>query len=257
MGVLNVTPDSFSDGGRYLDRRAAIDHALRMIDEGADILDIGGESTRPGSDSVSVEEEISRVLPVIEALAGRVRVPLSIDTCKPAVARACLQAGARILNDITGLKKPEMLSAAADARSAVVIMHMRGTPKVMQQQTEYVDVVREVKLCLGKRVHAARTAGLADIAVDPGIGFAKTASHNYEILRRLNEFRDLGCPLLVGPSRKSFLGVLPGQSAMENRLEGTIAAVAIAVMNGADIVRVHDVIQCRRAVAVAERVRNA
>jgi dihydropteroate synthase len=257
MGIVNVTPDSFSDGGRFFSPQRAVEHALRLVDDGADILDIGGESTRPGSDPVPVDEELRRVLPVIEALHGRVPVPLSVDTCKPEVARLCLAAGARILNDVTGLREAEMLEVAAQSGAAVVIMHMRGTPKVMQQQTQYADVVNDVKQSLAESVAKARAAGIADIAVDPGIGFAKTAQHNFEILRRLAEFGSLGCAVLAGPSRKSFLSVLPGQQSVEDRLEGTIAAVAIAVLNGADVVRVHDVKECRRAVAVAERVRTS
>lgn len=254
MGILNVTPDSFSDGGQFFGAEVAIDHARRLIDDGADILDIGGESTRPGSDPVDEEEELRRVLPVFEALAGRVRVPLSIDTCKAAVARECLQAGAQIINDITGLRDPAMMDVVSDAKAPVIIMHMRGTPKVMQQQTEYVDVVREVRLCLNGRVQKARAAGISDIAIDPGLGFAKTSAQNFELLRRLNELTTLGCPVVVGPSRKSFLGTLPGQSRPDCRLEGTLAAVTIAAMNGARIVRVHDVKECKRAVSVAERV---
>jgi dihydropteroate synthase len=256
MGILNVTPDSFSDGGRYADSAAAVESALQMIGEGADILDVGGESTRPGSDGISEDEELRRVLPVVEVLASRVSVPLSIDTCKPGVARRCLAAGARILNDITGLREPEMLAAAAEHGAAVVIMHMRGTPKTMQDNTDYADVVAEVKSYLETQALAAEAAGIRDICIDPGIGFAKSAEHNYQILRRLGELRDLGYPVLAGVSRKSFLSILPGQRSVEDRLEGTLAAVAIAVLNGADIVRVHDVRAAKRAVAVAEQVRN-
>lgn len=257
MGILNVTPDSFSDAGRYAEPAAAVERALAMIGEGADIIDIGGESTRPGSEGVSEEEELRRVLPVIESLVSRVTVPISIDTCKPGVARACLASGARILNDITGLRDPQMLEVAAQHGAAVVIMHMRGTPKTMQANTDYADVVADVKSYLAGRIAEARASGIRDICIDPGIGFAKSAEHNYQILRRLSEFRDLGCPVLAGVSRKSFLGILPGQRSVEDRLEGTIAAVAISVLNGADLVRVHDVRAARRAVAVAEQVRNA
>ena len=257
MGVLNVTPDSFSDGGLSFGPDSAIARARALIDEGADILDIGGESTRPGSEPVSAEEELRRIVPVIDALAGHAKVPISIDTCKPRVADECLRRGARILNDVTGLRDEQMLRVAAKHGASVVIMHMRGTPKLMQQLTEYKDVVREVKTYLANQAAAARNAGLTDIAVDPGIGFSKTPAHNFEILRRLGEFRELGYALLVGPSRKSFLGVIEGQKAIEDRLEGTIAAVTIAVLHGADIVRVHDVKACRRGVGVAERVRKA
>ena len=255
MGVLNVTPDSFSDGGLFFDADSAIARGRALIDEGADILDIGGESTRPGSEPVSEEEEMRRVLPVIDALAPQARTPISIDTCKPRVADECLRRGARVLNDVTGLRDAEMMRIAARHAAAVVIMHMRGTPKVMQQQTHYDDVVHEVRAHLAARAAAAQAAGLTDIAVDPGIGFAKTPAQNFEILKRLGEFRELGYPLLVGPSRKSFLGLLGGQDRTEDRLEGTLAAVTIAVLHGANIVRVHDVMACRRVVAVAERVR--
>lgn len=257
MGIVNVTPDSFSDGGLYYDADSAVRRALQLVEEGADLLDIGGESTRPGSDPVSADEELRRVAPVIEALAGEVNVPLSIDTCKPEVAEACLNLGASIVNDVTGFRDPAMLRAAADRAASIVIMHMRGTPKVMQQHTDYIDVVAEVKQFLAGRVAAARAAGIEDIAVDPGIGFAKTAAQNFELLKRLGELQELGCPVLAGPSRKSFLSVLPGQESAADRLEGTLAAVTVAVMHGAAVVRVHDVRASKRVVAVAERVRDA
>jgi dihydropteroate synthase len=257
MGIVNVTPDSFSDGGRYFDSRSALAHALGLIEEGADILDIGGESSRPGSDAVSIEEELRRLVPVVQALAGVCGVPLSIDTTKPEVAEECLRLGARIVNDIAGLSDPEMMRVTVRHNASAVIMHMRGTPKTMQSEPVYEDVIGEVKQFLAERVSAARAAGVDDISVDPGIGFGKTAAHNFEILRRLDEFHSIGCPVLVGPSRKSFLGSLKGQREAGGRLEGTLAAVVISAMKGASVVRVHDVAACRRALQVADAVRQS
>jgi dihydropteroate synthase len=256
MGIVNVTPDSFSDGGRYFDAGLALAHARTLIDDGADILDLGGESSRPGSDAVSVDEELRRLAPVVQALAGSCGVPLSIDTTKPEVAAECLRLGARIVNDIAGLRDPEMIRVTARYNASAVIMHMRGTPKTMQSEPVYDDMIAEVKLFLAERVAAAKQAGVCDIAVDPGIGFGKTAAHNFEILRRLEEFQDLGCPVLVGPSRKSFLGSLKGQQETRARLEGTLAAAVISAMKGAAVVRVHDVAACRRALQVADAVRQ-
>jgi len=257
MGILNVTPDSFSDGGRFPTLDAALEQARRLIADGADIVDIGGESTRPGAGAVSEEVELRRVLPVVEALADDPRARISIDTAKPAVAAACLRAGASLVNDVTGLRNPEMAHTAAHHRAGVVIMHMRGTPATMRQQTNYSDVVAEIKAELEPRVALARAAGIGEIIIDPGLGFAKTAAHNFEILRRLREFESFGCPILIGPSRKSFLGSLPGMEKVEDRLEGTLAAAVIAALNGASIVRVHDVRECRKALAVAGAVRRA
>lgn len=256
MGILNVTPDSFSDGGRFAHLEQAVEHAFRLVEEGASILDIGGESTRPGAEPVPEEEELHRVLPVIEALAGRLDARLSIDTCKPGVAEACLRAGAGMINDVTGLRDARMASVAAAHGAAVVIMHMRGTPATMNQETAYTDVVAEVKEFLGRQAAAARAIGVEEIILDPGIGFAKTAPQSFELLRRLGEFSDLGCPLLIGPSRKSFLGTLPGMENPGDRLEGTLAASVIGVMQGASIVRVHDVRECRKALAVADAVKG-
>ena len=256
MGVVNVTPDSFSDGGLYFDPDAAIARALRLIEDGADILDIGGESSRPGADPVDEVEELRRVVPVVRALAQSTSVPLSIDTMKPGVAAEALRAGAHIVNDIGGLRDPEILGVTAQAGAAAVIMHMRGTPRTMQNDPVYADVVADVRAFLAERIAAAHAAGIEDVAVDPGIGFGKTAAHNFELLRRLEEFHALGCPLLIGPSRKSFLGALRGQESSKQRLEGTLAAVVIAAMKGCAIVRVHDVAECRRALAVADAVRN-
>jgi dihydropteroate synthase len=254
MGVVNVTPDSFSDGGRFLRFDHAVGHALDLVAHGADLLDIGGESSRPGSDPASEAEELERVAPVIAELVKTVQVPISIDTCKPAVAKECLRLGARIVNDITGFTNPELRAVTAAASASAVIMHMRGKPKTMQHETDYADVVREVGDYLVQQAEAARRAGIADIAIDPGLGFGKTADHNFEILKRLGEIAERGYPLLIGPSRKSFLGKLPSALLPDERLEGTIAACCVAVMNGARIVRVHDVRACKRALEVVDRV---
>lgn len=255
MGIVNVTPDSFSDGGRSTEE--AVAHALRLADEGADLLDIGGESTRPGAEPVPEDEELRRVLPVIERLAGRVRIPLSIDTMKPAVAGAALGAGARIVNDVTALRDPGMLPVLLRHRAAVILMHMRGAPKDMREHTQYADVVSEVRDWLVDRAEGARLAGVAEIAIDPGIGFAKTPAQNFVLLRRFAEFTATGYPVLAGASRKSFLGVLEGQAKVEDRLEGSLAAAVIATLAGAAILRVHDVAATRRAVAVATAVKES
>ena len=256
MGILNVTPDSFSDGGRFATPDEAVEEARRLIAEGADIVDVGGESTRPGAHPVPEDVELERVLPVVELVALDPRVRVSIDTMKPRVAAACLEAGATLINDVSGLADPEMARVAAAAGAGVVIMHMRGTPQTMRQHAVYRDVMREVIEELRPRVERARGAGVREIYVDPGIGFAKTPAQSFELLRRLGELRDLGCPILIGPSRKSFLGVLPGMEDISERLEGTIAAAVIGAMNGASIVRVHDVRPVRKALSVADAVRG-
>lgn len=256
MGVLNVTPDSFSDGGRYQSMEQALEHALRLVEDGADILDIGGESTRPGAEAVTEEEELRRVLPIVELLSGRLRARISVDTYKPAVAEACLCAGANLINDVTGLRDPRMAAVAAAHGAGLIVMHMRGTPATMNQETAYTDVVAEVREFLGRQAAAARAMGVAEVIIDPGIGFAKTAAQSFELLRRLREFEDLGFPILVGPSRKSFLGTLPGMEQPADRLEGTLAASVIGALHGASIIRVHDVKACRKALAVADAVKG-
>ena len=253
MGVVNVTPDSFSDGGLFLDPAQAIAQARRLVAEGADILDIGGESSRPGSDSTPADQELARVVPVIERLAGEIDIPISIDTYKPAVAERCLAAGATMVNDIRGLRDPAMVEVVAAGGIPVVIMHMRGEPKTMQQDLAYEDVVSDVKAFLAEQARLAEDAGVAQVIIDPGIGFGKSAEHNVEILRRLREFKDLPYPVLVGASRKSFIGKLTG-APVDARLPGTLAATAIAVVNGADIVRVHDVAECKQAVTIADAI---
>ena len=254
MGVLNVTPDSFSDGGCYLDPDLAVDRGLEMVSEGADILDVGGESTRPGAADVSEDAELGRVLPVVERLAADTDVPISIDTRKARVARLCVQRGAAIINDVSGLRDPAMVRVAAETGASVVLMHMRGTPATMQGNTAYEDVVLDVRAYLGSQAQAAECAGVREIAVDPGLGFGKTARQNFEILARLRDVTNLGYPVVVGPSRKSFLGSLPSRLPVAERLEGTLAAVSAAVMNGAAVVRVHDVPPCRRVLDVLTEV---
>lgn len=255
MGIINLTDDSFSGDGLGADASAAVEQALRMADEGADILDIGAESTRPGSEPVAEEEEARRLIPVIEAVRQRVDLPLSVDTSKPAVARRALQAGADIINDVAGLRAPGMIEVAAEAGAPVVIMHMLGTPRDMQRDPRYDDVVSDIKTFLAARIAAATAGGVAEtqIIVDPGFGFGKTAQHNLELIRRLGEFRDLGRPILIGPSRKSTIGLVLGLPA-EERIFGTAAACAAAICNGADIIRVHDVRQMAQVARMTDAI---
>ncbi|MGH2696191.1 MAG: dihydropteroate synthase [Actinomycetota bacterium] len=258
MGVLNVTPDSFSDGGRFLDHEAAVVHGLRMAEEGAAILDVGGESTRPGSDQVTVEEELTRVVPVIKRLVAEVDVPLSIDTRKPEVARAALDAGAVAVNDVSGAREPGMLEVVAASGAGLVLMHMLGEPKTMQVEPRYEDVVREVRAYLADRLDAAETAGIDRdrLAVDPGLGFGKTYEHNLELMRDIDGFFDLGVPVVVGPSRKSFIGTALGDLPVDERLEGTIGAAAWMAGKGAHVIRVHDVGSVARALRVVDAIRG-
>jgi dihydropteroate synthase len=259
MGILNVTPDSFSDGGLHFDSSGAIDRAMRMIDEGADIIDIGGESTRPGSEPVPRDEELRRTIPVIEGLAGKVAVPLSIDTSKADVARRALDAGASIVNDISGLRfDPEMVEVVSEYRVPVVIMHIKGNPKNMQTDPVYEALIPEIVDHLRLSVRSAIKLGISEdmIIVDPGIGFGKTFAHNLQILNNLQEFTQLGRPLLVGPSRKAFLGKILGGVPPSERIDGTAAAVAIAIIKGADIVRVHDVKIMAKIAKVADAIKR-
>ncbi len=256
MGVLNVTPDSFSDGGLFVDVETAVSRAKQMVSEGAGIIDVGGESTKPGSEPVSADAELARVAPVIKRLVAELEVPISIDTMKPLVARECLELGVHLVNDVTGLRDAKMAEVAASFNSPVVIMHMQGEPKTMQQNPSYTDVVSDVLGFFRERIKKAEDAGVKDIVIDPGIGFGKTTSHNLQLLKRLSEFKELGKPILVGPSRKSFIGNISGLPVNE-RLVGTLAAVSIAVLNGANLVRVHDVLQCKRASEIAEAIRDA
>ena len=241
MGIVNVTPDSFSDGGRHLRLEAALVHSHRLIHEGADILDIGGESTRPGALPISVQEELDRVMPVIEGLRGA-PVPLSVDTCKPEVMCAALAAGASMVNDINALQQPEALAAVVASDAAVCLMHMKGSPQTMQEQPQYQDVVAEVVQFLRARIAAVEAAGIARerIVVDPGFGFGKTQPHNLALLHGLDAFNVLGVPVLAGLSRKSMLGAITGRD-VEHRVHASVAAALLAVQRGAKIVRVHDV----------------
>jgi dihydropteroate synthase len=255
MGIVNVTPDSFSDGGMYLSPEAAIAHGEELVRDGADILDVGGESTRPGAEEVPAEEELRRVLPVIEGLAGGEAV-VSIDTSKAAVAEAALDAGAAIVNDVTALRgEPEIGGLCAERGAGLVLMHMRGEPRTMQENPAYDDVVDDVKAFLAERLEAAIAAGVAEerVWLDPGIGFGKTLEHNLELLGRLGELRELGRPLVVGVSRKSFIGKIDG-SAVGERLGGTIAASVLAAAEGAGVLRVHDVAEAAQAVKLTAAI---
>ncbi len=255
MGVVNVTPDSFSDGGEFLDPERAIEHGLKLARAGADILDVGGESTRPGADPVGAEEECDRVLPVVAALARGANVPVSIDTTKASVAERALDAGATVINDVSaGRFDPELFPLAAERRAGLVLMHMAGTPRDMQRAPRYADVAREVTAHLRERVASAWSSGIepARIALDPGIGFGKRLEDNLDLIRALPELRSLGLPLCLGVSRKSFLGRLGAEERPERRDVETAAAVALCALFGAEIHRVHDVAAARRALRVAE-----
>ena len=259
MGILNITPDSFSDGSLFLDRERAVEHALQMVEDGADIIDIGGESTRPGSEAVALDEELRRVIPVIEAIAKKINIPVSIDTYKAAVAHRAIDAGASMVNVISGLMfDPDMAKAVAAAGVPVVLMHIRGTPRDMQKDPVYSDLMPEVMDYLRHSIRIACDAGIdrSKIVIDPGIGFGKTAEHNLQILKYLPELEVLGRPILVGVSRKAFLGRILGDAGPSERLEGTAAAVAIAVMNGANIIRVHDVKEMAKVVRVADAIKR-
>ncbi len=260
MGVVNVTPDSFSDGGRFFSTEAAVAHGLKLAEAGADLLDVGGETTRPGSQPVPAEEELARVLPVVEALRARTQVPISVDTTKSAVAREVLKAGAALINDISGFTfDAELPRVVAEAGAACCLMHIQGTPETMQQAPHYEDVVDEVLDFLEAGVGRAVAAGVPRerILVDPGIGFGKTVGHNLYLLRRLGDLRVLGLPVLVGTSRKGFLGTLTGGKPASERLAATLGSVAaVAALGGADFVRVHDVAEAKDALAVVDALRG-
>jgi dihydropteroate synthase len=261
VGILNVTPDSFSDGGDFLDQEAAAEHAVAMLDEGAGILDLGGESTRPGSDPISPEEEIRRVVPVLEEiLARRPDAVISIDTYRAGTATAALQAGARLVNDVTALRgDPGMASVVEEAACPVILMHMQGEPKTMQKEPHYDDVVHEVRDFLAQRAEYAAAAGIRpeNIIVDPGIGFGKNLEHNLALLRNLDAIVNLGFPVLVGASRKRFIGSITGVQEAKERIFGTVATTVLAYEKGATLFRVHDVRANREALAVAESVLHA
>lgn len=260
MGVLNVTPDSFSDGGLFFEKEKAVDRGLQMVEEGADILDIGGESTRPASHPLSQEEELRRVIPVIESLSQKTDVPISIDTYKATVVREALQAGAEIINDISGLHfDPGLAEAAAQEKVPLILMHIRGIPETMQRDVHYNSLFSEILQYLKTSIHRAESAGVDpdQIIIDPGIGFGKTVEHNLLILKHLSEFRILGKPILLGTSRKSFIGKVLNVEAIPERLEGTLASIAIGVWNGAHIIRCHDVKEAKKTIAVADAIRLA
>ena len=259
MGILNVTPDSFSDGGQFLDGSSAMERALRMEAEGADIIDIGGESTRPGSEPVSLEEELRRTIPVIEAISGRLRIPVSIDTYKSEVARRAIEAGAAMVNDISGLRfDPEMADTLSQYDVALVLMHIKGTPRNMQKSPVYTNLFSEITDYLKESINMATERGISKerIVIDPGIGFGKTPEHNLKIINNLDRLSPLSRPVLVGASRKSFIGRILNNAPASERLEGTAAAVAISVIKGANIVRVHDVREISRVVKVADAIRR-
>jgi dihydropteroate synthase len=259
MGVLNVTPDSFFDGGRFLDPARAVEQAERMQEEGAAIIDVGGESTRPGAAAVPAEEELERVVPLVERLSTRLSAIVSVDTSKPEVMRAAAAAGAGLINDVRALRAPGALQAAAAGSCAVCLMHMQGEPATMQREPHYADVVSEVKAFLLERAQACQAAGVAGdrIVIDPGFGFGKTVAHNLELLRRLRELVDCGFPVLVGLSRKSTVAALTQRHHPEARLAGSVALATIATLNGARILRAHDVAATLDAVQVAVALRNA
>jgi dihydropteroate synthase len=256
MGIVNVTPDSFSDGGAYADPDDAVKHAVQMVGDGADLLDVGGESTRPGSEVVPAEEEIRRVVPVISRIVDDLPdVPVSVDTRKADVARAAVEAGATIVNDVSAGADPAMFGAVAETCAGMILMHMRGDPKTMQDDPTYYDVVAEVRGFLGDRVEAAVAAGVEmdRLCVDPGIGFGKTVAHNLAILHEIRAFHHLGVPVLVGPSRKRFIGMLTG-TEVGDRIEGTAGVVAWCAAEGVDIVRVHDVKEMTRVVRIVDAI---
>lgn len=257
MGIINVTPDSFSDGGAYLSAQQAIAHGRRLIDEGADILDIGGESTRPGSQQVTVDEELKRVMPVVEAFANSGTM-ISVDTSKPAVMKHAIEAGVKIINDVNAMRNPGALELAASYPGVhICLMHMQGAPQNMQTNPQYQDIVSEVKLFLQQRMQAAAAAGIAPdrMIIDPGFGFGKTLQHNYTLLHHLQDFTTLGVPVLAGISRKSMLGAITGHS-VEQRLHESVAAALLAVTKGARIVRVHDVKETKTALAIYDATDN-
>ncbi|MGH9740692.1 MAG: dihydropteroate synthase [Candidatus Acidiferrales bacterium] len=257
MGILNVTPDSFSDGGKFLDVSAAVERALEIERAGADTIDLGGESTRPGSEPISADEELRRVIPVLEALRGRLTIPISIDTSKPEVAEAAAATGAEILNDVSALRAgPAMAEIARRRKLPLILMHMRGEPRTMQQKPFARDVLRDVTSGLRKALGIARRAGVpkSQIVLDPGLGFGKSTAQNFELLARLRELARIGCPLLVGASRKGFVGRVLGGAAASDRVWGTAAAVSAAILAGAHIVRVHDVAEMAQVARIADAI---
>jgi dihydropteroate synthase len=259
MGIINVTPDSFSDGGRYTSANAAIDHALELVQQGADLLDIGGESSRPGAEPVKLEVELQRVLPIVSGLATRTNIPLSIDTCKTEVARQCLDAGAHVINDITALTDPAMAAIVRHTRAGAVLMHMQGTPATMQQNPQYQDVVEDICRYFEERLQVLTNLGIAkeQLVLDPGIGFGKRSEHNLRLLARLDELHRFGRPLCLGVSRKGFLGKMLDRPITQ-RLAGSLAAACFALHEGSvQILRVHDVAETRDVVTVIEALKKS
>jgi dihydropteroate synthase len=261
MGILNVTPDSFSDGGKYFSVESAVTRALEMIEQGADIIDVGGESTRPkgmygDTQKISADEELSRVIPVIERIVKSTNAVISIDTTKSVVADKALHAGASVVNDISGLKFDERIAAVTSKHNAtLVVMHIQGTPETMQQHPVYDDVVEEVKTGLRNSIEKAKSAGVHNIIIDPGIGFGKNLEHNLKLLKYLKDFQELGHPILIGTSRKGFIGSLLN-TTVDERIEGTAASVAVSIMNGANIIRVHDVKEMKRVAVITDAIQN-
>jgi len=259
MGILNVTPDSFSDGGSYFDKSTAVKRAFQMVEEGADIIDIGGESTRPGSEPVTKEEELRRTIPVIESLSKETKIPLCIDTYKSEVAKRALDAGASMVNDISGLRfDPKMPGVVSEYKVPVVIMHVKGTPRDMQQNPVYEALIPEIMDYLRTGMIIARQAEISEdkIIIDPGIGFGKTYEQNLEIINNLHEFKSLNKHILIGPSRKAFIGRILGDVPVTERLEGSAAAVAISIMNGANIIRAHDIKEMVKVAKVADAIKK-
>ncbi len=259
MGILNVTPDSFSEGGLYFDKSAAVKRAYQMAEEGADVIDIGGESTRPGSVPVPIEEEMDRTIPVIKEIAKNIKIPISIDTYKAEVARRALDAGASIVNDISGMRfDPDMPRVVSENKAPVVLMHIKGNPKTMQQTPVYEALIPEIMDYLRLSIRLALKFGIPEdkIIIDPGIGFGKTFDHNLKIIKNLHEFTLLEKPILIGPSRKAFIGRILGDVPASGRLEGTSAAVAASILNGANIVRVHDVKEMKKVALVADAIKK-
>jgi dihydropteroate synthase len=259
MGVLNITPDSFSDGGIYFDKSSAIERAYQLVEEGADIIDIGGESTRPGSEPISIQEELRRTIPVIESIAEKIKIPISIDTYKSEVAKSALDAGASMVNDISGLRfDPKMPYVVSEYKVPVVIMHIKGPPKDMQVNPVYEALIPEIMDYFRIGIKIATGAGISEdkIIIDPGIGFGKTFNHNLEIINNLREFTFLEKPILIGLSRKAFIGKILGDAPVTERLEGTAAAVAISIINGANMIRVHDLKEMAKVAKVTDAVKR-
>ena len=258
MGVLNVTPDSFSDGGKFFGSSSAIEQAKSMVDNGAGIIDVGGESTRPGALGVSINDELNRVIPVIKALQGEINVPISIDTSKPEVMEQAVESGASIINDVNALRAEGAVEMAAKLKTDICLMHMHGSPRTMQKNPNYDDVVADIKRFFKERIKVCEAAGieLSSITLDPGFGFGKNLGHNIALLKNLSEFHEFGVSILAGLSRKSMIGTLLGDKDVDSRMIGSVTAALIAVENGADIIRVHDVSETSDALKVWQQIKN-